>query len=224
MAIKMFEMIRYNWNIRGGRKWYKHVSEHVGLSSILLPSLEELLYQLDRYSRHKKLLQLLYYGKGHPNYNEVLLQVSMKYAHIGSMSYYMPGRGCRKPPLDVYAHILVESFSETVGEVKGHLAFDLNKENSEIEAQVVFNKFIYVMKLMLPLMACCREAYWAHYYRLIIEYVVEMDASEVPACKDMWSVFPLKLKGEYGEQYDNLPEVLREGLKTSNSNYGNIWE
>ena len=53
MTIKVLNMIRYKRNIRGGRKWNKHVSEHAGFNSILLPSSEELLYQLNRYSRHK---------------------------------------------------------------------------------------------------------------------------------------------------------------------------
>lgn len=214
--------LRYNWNILGGRNRYKYVNDHMGFNSILLPSLEELLYQLDRFGYQKNLLQLLYYGKEHPDYKEILLQVSMKYAHLGSMSYYMPGRGCRKPPLDVYVYILVEGYHETVDEIKDHISCDLRKGIGDEEAQAVFNKFIYVMKLMLPFMACPREFYWAHYYRRIIEFVVEMDDSDIPVCKDMWTIFPLKINRKYGGEYDNLPVGLN--LNEGRSDYGNIWE
>lgn len=83
---------------------------------------------------------------------------------------------------------------------------------------MVFNKLMYAMKLMIPFMACSREAYWAYYYKKIIEYVIDMNASEVTICKSMWGIFPIRPKREAGE-YDNLPDDL--DLQGGNTDYGN---
>ena len=220
----MLKKLRYKWRTRK-YPYAKKIDLRAGYYEMIMCSKDEVLYQLNAHSYQKDLLKLLFYEKELKNYQELLLQTSMKYEFLGRMTYVMEGRGNRKPEYDEYTHYLVEGFQESVCEVQGHLESLTGETVSYDKAKQVFGKFLFVMSSIIPCMALQGERIYADHYRTIIEYAIEHDELGLKDSDNMWSVFPLKksrVRFPYERTFGHLPEELRKKLEKSNSEYGNI--
>lgn len=220
----MLKILRYKWRTRK-YPYAKKVDLRAGYYEMIMSSKDEVLYQLNVHCYQKDLLKLLFYGKELKNYQELLLQTSMKYEFLGRLTYVMEGRGNEKPKYDEYTHYLVESFQESVCEVQGHLESLTGETVSYDKAKKVFGKFLFVMSSIIPCMALQGERIYTDQYRTIIEYAIEHDEPGMKGMDNMWSVFPLKksrVRFPYERAFGHLPEELRKKLEKSNSEYGNI--
>ena len=220
----MLKKLRYKWRTRK-YPYAKKIDLRAGYYEMIMCSKDEVLYQLNTHSYQKDLLKLLFYGKELKNYQELLLQTSMKYEFLGRLTYVLEGRGNMKPEYDEYTHYLVEGFQESVCEVQGHLESLTGETVSYDKAKQVFGKFLFVMSSIIPCMALQGERIYADHYRTIIEYAIEHDELGIKDADNMWSVFPLKksrVRFPYERAFGHLPEELRKKLEKANSEYGNI--
>ena len=220
----LLRRLRYKWRTRKSPH-KKRMNLKAGYYEMIMNSKDEVLYQLDVCGRQENLLKLLFYGKELKEYQELLLQVSMKYEFLGRMTYVMEGREIRKPECDEYAHYLVEGFQKSVDEVRCRLESLTEDMVSSDATRRVFLKFMFVMKTIIPCMALTGERIYAEHYRIIIEYTIENDELGMKDSDNMWSIFPLKksrARFPYERVFGHLPEELRKKLEKANSEYGNI--
>lgn len=220
----LLRRLKYKWRTHKS-PYKKRMNLQASYYELIMSSKEEVLYQLDECGRQENLLKLLFYGKELKEYQELLLQVSMKYEFLGRMTYVFEGRGIMKPEYDEYAHYLVEGFQESVEEVRWRLESLTGEIVGCDTAKRIFMKFMFVMKTIIPCMALNRERIYTEHYRMIIEYAVENDELGMKEVDNMWSVFPLKIRMEafpYARVFGHLPEELARKLKNASSEYGNV--
>lgn len=220
----LLRRLRYKWRTRKS-PYKKRMNLKASYYELIMNSKDEMLYQLDECGLQENLLKLLFYGKELKEYQELLLQVSIKYEFLGRMTYIMEGRGIMKPEYDEYAHYLVEGFQESVEEVRWRLESLAGEKVSCDTAKRIFMKFMFVMKTIIPCMALNGERIYTEHYRIIIEYAIEHDELGMKEVDNMWSVFPLKKRMEaflYARVFGHLPEELAIKLKNASSEYGNV--
>ena len=84
-------------------------AKHLDYNEIIV-SKKELLYQLSESNSWDNLLQLLVYGRKHPDFEKLITLTSLKCEFLGSLVYSDNSAIRRKLPLKLYLHELFESF------------------------------------------------------------------------------------------------------------------
>ena len=194
--------------VKNGYIYHRHCWE-------IVVSKKEMMIQLDECSQQDHLLRLLVYGKEQPDYERLLLLVSLKFGFLGSLVHPVSKTKTEKPPLRTYISRLFEGFYETPAEVKAHIEQLTGSSISEDDAQKVFRKLLFVIYTCCPCMADSCEIWWSDTYRCFLEYAVEQDTFPYPACgaaNSIWDAMPKSLP-RYGNKrnfvLDHSPAELR---------------
>lgn len=195
----------------------------------IVVSKKELMIQLEECSQQDHLLRLLVFGKEQPDYERLLLLVSLKFEFLGCLVHPVSKTKTEKPPLKAYISRLFEGFYETPAEVKAHIEQLTGSSISEDDAQKVFRKRLFVVYTCCPCMADSCEIWWSETYRCFLEYAVEQDTFHYPACEaanSIWNAMPKGLP-RYGNKrsfvLNHVPPDLRMRVINEDSSYTIRW-
>lgn len=159
-------------------------AKHLDYNEIIV-SKKELLYQLSESNSWDNLLQLLVYGRKHPDFEKLITLTSLKCEFLGSLVYSDGSAVRRKLPLKIYLHELFEAGYEDTEELIDHIKsmqqikqdyFDISSET----AYRLYRKFLFVVYTCVPCIADETEIWWAGTYRHFIEYAIDHDSFSYP--------------------------------------------